>query len=133
MIPFLDWEHGRQTNETRPSRRAHVQVVVQNDQASNQLFDLVVDLDKGVVVDKQHLEGKHSYIDSAYMREVEKACMADKKVQAEIATLELPPNASVCVEPWAYATDGTNDMSERTTMVSYSLMHREKVEADLVV
>lgn len=117
MIRFLDWEHGREATETRPARRAHVQVVIQTDEGQNQLFELVVDLDQGVVVDKQYFEGKHSYIDSVYMRDVETACMADERVQAEIRSLELPPNASVCVEPWAYATDGMSDMSQRTTMV----------------
>ena len=51
------------------------------------------------------------------MKTVEKACMEDERVQAEIRNLELPPSASVIVEAWAYATDGMNDMSQRTTMV----------------
>lgn len=117
MITFLEWEHGKQPTEARPARRAHVQVVVPSSQGSNQMFELVVDLDEGAVVSKEYLEGKHSYIDAAYMGAVERACLADDRVQAEIRTLELPPNATVCVEPWAYATDGMNDMSERLTMV----------------
>jgi primary-amine oxidase len=43
--------------------------------------------------------------------------MADPKVQAEIKTLDLPEGASVIIEPWAYATDGANDMSRRISMV----------------
>jgi primary-amine oxidase len=51
------------------------------------------------------------------MKEVEEACLRDPKVQAEIITLDLPEGASVIVEPWAYATDGSNDMSRRISMV----------------
>lgn len=119
MVPFLDRESRGQVQHTRPARCAQVQVVVQSDNKDpNQLFELLVDLDKSIVSSKQQLQGKHSYIDSDYMRQVEAACMADDRVKAEVRSLNLPVNATVCVEPWAYATDGMNDMSERTTMVS---------------
>lgn len=117
MIVFLELEHNGQPIDRVPARRAHVQVVVPGDKGSNQLIEFVVDLGQGEIVETEHLAGKHSYIDSAYMKDVERACLADERVQAEIRTLDLPCNASVCVEPWAYATDGMNDMSERITMV----------------
>lgn len=66
---------------------------------------------------QKHLEGKHTYIDPNYMREVENACLADKRVQEEIRSLNLPPGSTAIVEPWAYATDGMHDMTERLTMV----------------
>jgi primary-amine oxidase len=121
MIPFLDRQHnGLPTASARPARQARVQVIAPAvPQGANQLFELVVDLEKQVVVKLENLKGKHSYIDSSYMSEVEKACLADARVQAEIQTLQLPPEAVVCVEAWAYATDGMNDMSERTTMVCH--------------
>ena len=93
-----------------------MQVVVQVEK--NQLFELIVDIDAAKVVTNQYLKGKHSYIDSDYMTQVEAACIADEQVQNEISKLDLPPEAKVVVEAWAYATDGMNDMSERTTMVS---------------
>lgn len=101
-----------------PDRCARIEVIVKGGHGENQLFELVVDLGSGRVIHKQHQQGKHSYIDSDYMQAVERACLADKSIQAEIGTLDLPPEATVVVESWAYATDGLNDMTERLTMVS---------------
>lgn len=118
MVAYLDKEHRKQPT-LPPPREARVQVVVQAER--NQLFELIVDIDAAKVVTNQYLRGKHSYIDSDYMTQVEAACIADVQVQNEIAKLDLPPEAKVVVEAWAYATDGMNDMSERTTMVSILL------------
>lgn len=115
MVAYLDKEHRKQP-AVPPPREARVQVVVQVEK--NQLFELIVDIDAAKVVTNQYLKGKHSYIDSDYMTQVEAACIADEQVQNEISKLDLPPEAKVVVEAWAYATDGMNDMSERTTMVS---------------
>ena len=118
MIPYLEKEHRKQP-VSPPARYARVEVVITGSGNKNQLFDLVVDLDNGKVTRKQHLEGKHSYIDADYMKAVEAACLANEEVQAEIRTLDLPAGATVVVEPWAYATDGMNDMTDRVTMVGY--------------
>lgn len=101
-----------------PTRHARIEVVVQGSGSENHLFEIIVDLDADKVVQKQYLEGKHSYIDSDYMQAVEKACLADENVQTEIRSLNLPAEATVVVEAWAYATDGLNDMTERLTMAS---------------
>ncbi|OAR00935.1 hypothetical protein LLEC1_07951, partial [Akanthomyces lecanii] len=116
MNPYLEAEHGGQTTGQVPDRLARIEVIIKGSRGENQLFELIVDLRSDRVVQKQHQKGKHSYIDSDYMQAVEKACLADKNVQTEIATLELPPEATVVVESWAYATDGLNDMAERLTM-----------------
>jgi hypothetical protein len=120
MIAFLDHLHNGSTAEAaRPARQARVQVIASPaPREAHQLFELIVDLDEQSVVKLENLKGKHSYIDSSYMGDVEKACLADERVQAEIQTLRLPPEAVVCVEAWAYATDGMNEMTERITMVS---------------
>jgi primary-amine oxidase len=55
------------------------------------------------------------------MKAVEEACLADERVQAEIKTLNVPDGATVVVEPWAYATDGMNDMTDRVTMVYHAV------------
>lgn len=119
MVAFLDsQQNGTGSKTARPARQARIQVIASpTPKEANQLFELIVDLDEQSVVKLENLKGKHSYIDSSYMGEVEKACLADERVQAEIQTLELPPEAVVCVEAWAYATDGMNDMTERITMV----------------
>lgn len=121
MIAFLEREHLEQPQVSRPTRIAYIQGIVRGDSGSNELTELLVDLDRCAVIQQEILVGKHSFIDSAYMKDVENACMADERVQNEIRKLRLPPGASVVVEPWAYATDGMNDMSERTSMVSICL------------
>lgn len=118
MILWLDEQDDIRRKHKRPARTARAQVVVRQRQNNNQLIELIIDLERNEVVKQQHLVGKHPYIDSAYMKEVEEACMADPWVQRELSMLELPAEASVVAEPWAYSTDGLNDMSERLTMVS---------------
>ncbi|KAJ5166806.1 Copper amine oxidase 1 [Penicillium canariense] len=115
MISFLDGGHRDQTHP-RPVRAARVQVTIRGDSCPNEMVELIVNLDSGLIIKKEHLVGKHPYIDSAYMQAAEKACRADPRVEAEIQSLKLPDGAKVVVEPWAYATDGMNDMSARTTM-----------------
>lgn len=117
MIPFLASEHRGEPVAARPARVATVQVTVPAGAGPGKFLELLVDLDQNAVVRREHLAGKHPYIDSSYMKAVEKACLNDQRIQVEIKKLELPPSASVIVEPWAYATDGLNDMSQRTTMV----------------
>lgn len=119
MIEFLEKEHRKQPLELEPTRHARVEIIVRGSGDKNQLIELIVDLDNNKVVRKQHVEGKHSYIDADYMKSVEAACLANVGVQAEIRTLDLPDGATVVVEAWAYATDGMNDMTERVTMVGY--------------
>lgn len=123
MIPYLEKEHHRQPIGHVPTRYARVEVVIKGSRDENQLFELIVDLDADKVVRKQHVKGKHSYIDADYMKAVEAACLASEDVQAEIRTLDLPPGATVVVEAWAYATDGMNDMTERVTMVLLHTRH----------
>lgn len=117
LIQYLEAEHREDEALSIPSRHARVEIIVRTSKGKNDLMDIIVDLGKSVIVSQKHLEGKHSYIDSTYMKEVEEACLADSKVQAQIKTLDLPEGATVIVEPWAYATDGSNDMSRRISMV----------------
>ncbi|KAJ5997985.1 hypothetical protein N7522_009645 [Penicillium canescens] len=116
MVAFLEKERLREAQTSRPPRAARVQVTVPSTSRSYELVELLVDLDSTKLIKQEHLTGKHPYIDSAYMQAVEKACRENARVQAEIQKLKLPAGASVVIEPWAYATDGMKDMSERTTM-----------------
>lgn len=119
MVPFL--ENQGDVVSKRPTRMARVQVSVREGDR-NKFIELWVDLDHSSILKNEHLIGKHPYIDSDYMQAVEKSCMADPRIQEQISHLQLPDGATVIVEAWAYATDGTNDMSQRTTMVSYITM-----------
>lgn len=118
MLPFLEREHRGEVHLARPARVARVQVTVRSFASPSELVELLVDLDAGAITKKEHLVGKHSYVDAAYMQAVEDACRADSRVQEQLRELMLPAGAQVVIEPWAYATDGMNDTRERTSMVS---------------
>jgi primary-amine oxidase len=118
MIQYLNSEQEGKPFERTPTRCARVEVVVKLSDEENALFELSVDLDHNKVIAKQHQRGKHSYIDTIFMQQVEAACLSNVKVQEQIRVLSLPEGSSVVVEPWAYATDGENDMSRRLSMVS---------------
>ncbi|TKW48514.1 Copper amine oxidase 1 [Colletotrichum tanaceti] len=64
------------------------------------------------------------------MAQVAAAVLADQKVQQEIQTLKLPEGATVVVEPWAYATDGMKDMSERWTMAWFYMRLSDNPDAN---
>ncbi|WAO86047.1 Amine oxidase [Fusarium falciforme] len=130
MIRFLEKEHRNQPTGQAPTRCARVEVVLESKTGNHELFELLADLDNSRVTAKQHHKGKHSYIDSDYMRKVEEACLANKQVQDEIRSLNLPAGATVVVEPWAYATDGMNDMTQRVTMCWFYLRLLENPDAN---
>jgi len=119
MITFLDSEHAGESTDHAPSRCARVEVFIRTPEQGNALFELLVDLNNDIVIAKQHQRGKHSYIDTTFMQQVEEACLANAEVQEQIRVLDLPEGSSVVVEPWAYATDGENDMSTRLSMVVF--------------
>ena len=122
MIAFLVQDNKKESLRNPPPRVARVQVVIRDEHKSNLLKELLVDIDENKVISQQSLPGKHSHIETEYMQEVEKVCMTDPRVREGIKKLNLPSEAIVCVEPWTYATDGTNDMSERITMVRLALL-----------
>ncbi|KAJ6180086.1 hypothetical protein N7519_010547 [Penicillium mononematosum] len=130
MLPFLENEDRGLPLNTRPARISRVQVVLRSDKGQNQLIELLVDLDSKQVIKNEHLVGRHSYIDADYMRLVESACLADPKVQDEIKKLKLPADSTVIVEPWAYGTDGMNDMSERISMCWFYLRLLDNPDAN---
>jgi primary-amine oxidase len=117
MVAFLDQECRKLPAQRVPTRSARVEITLKTTAGGNELHEIQVNLTESSILKQQVLQGKHSYIDSEYMKEVETACMADQRVQDEIQKLDLPPGASVVIEPWAYATDGQNDMSKRVSMV----------------
>lgn len=110
MIEYLDLEASG-TPAALPKRIAMVHAYI-----SNAFHELKVDVKSKTILSDEVLKGRHSHVDSAYMKQVEEACLRDERVQAEIKSLRLPENATVIVEPWTYATDGVNDMSSRITM-----------------
>lgn len=119
MVVFLDNEQSSPGSGTRPPRQARVQVFIEK-----LLHEIIVNLDQQAVASNKELHGRHSYIDTDFMKQVGDACLADEQVQREIESLKLSEGATVVVEPWAYATDGVKNMKERWTMVgSIPLFH----------
>src|SRR5262245_7599301 len=108
MIPYLDLEHASKTLSVQPKRIAKVHVYI-----LKAFHEIVVDINGRSVISDGILQGRHSRVDSAYMKQVEAACLADPRIRAKIQELKLPGSATVIVEPWTYATDGMSDMSER--------------------
>lgn len=110
MIIFLD--QGSTGDACRPPRLARVQLFI-----DRELHEILIDLDQTSIKSTEPLPGRHSYIDTEFMKQAGDACLADARVQDEINSLNLPEGATVVVEPWAYATDGMLDEKERWTMV----------------
>ncbi|EKG20927.1 Copper amine oxidase [Macrophomina phaseolina MS6] len=130
MTAFLEAEHAGSSRPPTLARVAKVQAYVGSVGAKAMFTEFLVNLGGKSILSKKELPGKHSYIDADYMRQVEKACLADPKVLEEIQSLKLPDGATVVVEPWAYATDGMNDMSERTTMCWFYMRLSSHLDAN---
>jgi primary-amine oxidase len=124
MIKYLDLEASG-TVAPLPKRIAKVHAYI-----LNAFHELEIDVKDKSVLSDEVLKGRHSHVDSAYMKQVEEACLRDDRVQAEIKSLKLPENATVIVEPWTYATDGMNDMSSRITMCWFYMRMSEHLDAN---
>jgi len=130
MVQWLEASEQRKPGVEQPPRAARVQVILRDETGPGQLHELLIDLDTLAVVRMEHLPGKHPYIDTEYMQAVETACRADSRVQQEISKLQLPAGATVVIEPWAYATDGEIDVSERTSMCWFYMRLLESPDAN---
>ncbi|KAF1948145.1 amine oxidase catalytic domain-containing protein [Byssothecium circinans] len=95
MVVFLDDEHTRKPSAPLLRRAIN--------KASPQIF---VDVKNRKAISHEVLKGKHSHVDTSYIKEV----------RTEHKALNLPERAEVNVESWIYVTDGTNDMSSIITV-----------------
>ncbi|KIX04344.1 uncharacterized protein Z518_05212 [Rhinocladiella mackenziei CBS 650.93] len=115
MIAFLDAEHDEGTLPTSPSRIALVQMFL-GPRDGEHFYQLKVNVDSGAIAQKEQLLGCHPHVDAEDMKNIERACLNDPGVQAAVKDMQLPDGAVVKIEPWTYATDGMNDMSQKITM-----------------
>lgn len=115
MIPYLAAENASKALPQPPARRAQIQFYLNS---ISSFWEAEVNFQTKQIVNEENLVGRHSYTDDVEMQESEIACLKDERVKKEIAAMELPDDAVVCVEPWTYSPDGTADMSLRRIMVS---------------
>ncbi|KAF1835021.1 hypothetical protein BDW02DRAFT_309796 [Decorospora gaudefroyi] len=89
------------------SRKAFINYYIRN---TSKFHEAVVDLKSGSV-ERNVLLGPfvHANGDGDEIIAIEKIALADKKVQAEIAKLELPKGTVVISDPWIYGSDGVGD------------------------
>ncbi|KAL1973967.1 hypothetical protein VTN31DRAFT_5527 [Thermomyces dupontii] len=126
MIPFLEAEHQGRSAQP-PARQAQVQF---HTDARPDLMEAIVELSTGRIVELQALPGRHSYVDATEMDAAERACLDAPEVKEALRKLNLPENATVCIEPWTYGTDGLNDMSERIIMCYFYMRLSEHGDAN---
>ncbi|KAK6381556.1 hypothetical protein LTS17_004614 [Exophiala oligosperma] len=115
MIRYLEAEHGGRLQGLILPRLAMVQAFL-GPRDSNHYYLLKVDVTTGDVAQQKQLVGCHPHVDATDMQKAERECLNDPRVQAAIKDMKLPAGAEVKIEPWTYATDGMNDMSEKITM-----------------
>ncbi|KAF2269639.1 copper amine oxidase [Lojkania enalia] len=125
LIAYLDAENLGIEPRGSPKRIAKVHAYIDKN-----FHELLVDIDSANVIRDEVLHERHSHVDSAYMKQVELACLQNSEVQAEIEALRLPQGATVIVEPWTYATDGMNNMSERITMCWFYMRLSKHTDAN---
>ncbi|KAI1608197.1 amine oxidase [Exophiala viscosa] len=112
LAPYLQAERANQIRPKIP-RKAFCQYYLNDRQ---QFHQVEVDIDTGKLSSREELPGKHSYTDAEEGTKAEAGCLAEPTVQAALKQLDLPENAVVVVEPWTYAPDGLEDMSQRIIM-----------------
>ncbi|EWC46648.1 hypothetical protein DRE_04135 [Drechslerella stenobrocha 248] len=74
-----------------------------------ELFECIVNLSAESIERKTKLEGFHSCADGEEVLQIERACLDDAGVQAEIEKLKLPSGTIVLADPWIYGSDGVSD------------------------
>ncbi|KAJ2899929.1 putative copper amine oxidase 1 protein [Zalerion maritima] len=88
-------------------RRSFVVYYIKN---TEKLHEAVVNLTQGRVEGNVRLgPNLHPNSDGEEILLVERACLEDLRVQAEIAKLELPDDAVIVLDPWIYGSDGVDD------------------------
>jgi Cu2+-containing amine oxidase len=101
------------------------------DTIKRKFHEAVVDLTSGHV-DRNVLLGPfvHANGDGDEIIAIEKIALADSKVQAEIAKLELPKGTVVISDPWIYGSDGIGDEERLYQCFLYLRDPNNSTEAD---
>ncbi|KAK6330431.1 hypothetical protein TWF696_003527 [Orbilia brochopaga] len=73
------------------------------------LFECVINLASETIELNNKLDGFHSCADGEEILEIERTCLEDEGVKAEIEKLKLPEGTVVLADPWIYGSDGVDD------------------------
>ena len=96
---YLAWNNGEGPGP-RPPRRAYIPYYIRG---AEKFFESIVNLDsKEVESNIRQGSNVHGPADAAEISLVEKLCLEDKWVKAEIEKLKLPENMMVTCDPWTY-------------------------------
>ncbi|KAH8892169.1 amine oxidase [Thozetella sp. PMI_491] len=127
LIPFLEAERLGERRPLPPPRTAQIQFYLEN---ASQFRQAWVNLRDKKLYDLTNLDGKHAYVDASVMKECEKACLQDPRVQDAIKVLQLPEGSVVVCDPWTYSPDGMNDMSRRCVLCFFYLKLSDHLDAN---
>lgn len=96
---YLAWNNGEGTG-ARPPRRAYSPYYIRG---AEKFFEAIVNLDTKEVESNIRLaDDVHGCADSAEVALVEKLCLEDDLVKAEIEKMNLPEGIMVVCDPWMY-------------------------------
>jgi primary-amine oxidase len=130
MMAFLDAEHSPSPAVPPPTRAATVQVFIGAKRDSARFFEIKVNVRTGEILHQEQLLGRHPHVDGNDMVVNERACLSDPRVQAAIKEMTLPEGAEIRIEPWTYATDGANDMTQKITMCYFYMKLNPHLDAN---
>lgn len=106
VLKYLEAEHAGGSLPTI-NRKAFINYYIRN---TNKFHEAILDLTTGRV-ERNVLLGPfiHANGDGDEIIKIEQVALADEKVKAEIAKLELPEGTVIISDPWIYGSDGVDD------------------------
>ncbi|KAK1779591.1 copper amine oxidase [Copromyces sp. CBS 386.78] len=118
LMPFLVAERAGQTPlEVDMDRRS---LVVYSLRGTHNVHEAVVNLTNNTIESNAKLGPfQHANSDGEEIMAVEKALLADPKVQAEIAKLKLPEGTQIVIDPWIYGSDGVKHEDDESGKLFY--------------
>lgn len=104
---YLAWNNGEGPGP-RPQRRSYIPYYIRG---TEKFFEAIVNLEtKKVETNIRLADDVHGSADFAEVAIVEKLCLEDKWVKAEIEKLKLPEGTMVVCDPWIYGTSCNYDL-----------------------
>jgi len=116
VIPYLEAEHN---GFAVPSidRKAMISYYIRK---TNKFHEAIVNISSQSVENNVRLGANmHAPGDGDEIMTLERVCLEDEGVQAELAKLKLPEGSVVVIDPWIYGSDGVDDDERMWQMFMY--------------